>query len=139
MQHAEALQTTRSQFVLARSFVGIPRHTIVARRGTDPCQRHEAVSVSRAMQHNGVAFLEDFVRLATDDGLALAIFAAVVVAAVLAFYVGATPDIVASVLVLGVLATILENKLRAKNMFSGNTWHLLKKARVDRSDPEILE
>ena len=67
------------------------------------------------MQHNGVAFLEDLIGLVTDDGFAFTIFAVVVVAAVLAFGFGATPDIVASVLVLGVIAAIAENELRAKN------------------------
>jgi hypothetical protein len=67
------------------------------------------------MQHNGVEFLEDLIRLVSDDGFAFAIFAVVFAAAVLAFGFGAAPDIVASVLVLGVMAAIVENKLRAKN------------------------
>ena len=67
------------------------------------------------MQHNGVAFLEDLIRLVTDDGFAFAILAVVVIAAVLAFGFGATPGIVASVLGVGIVAAIAENGLRAKN------------------------
>lgn len=67
------------------------------------------------MQHNGVAFLEDLIRLVTDDGFAFAILAVVVIAAVLAFGFDATPDVVASVLVVGVVAAIAENRLLAKN------------------------
>jgi hypothetical protein len=77
--------------------------------------RHETVSVGRAMQHNGVAFLEDLIRLVTDDGFAFAILAVVVIATVLAFAFDATPDVVASVLVVGVVAAIAENRLLAKN------------------------
>ena len=67
------------------------------------------------MQHNGVAFLEDLIRLVTDDGFAFAILAVVVIAAVVAFGFGATPDIVASVLMVGVVAAIAEKRLGAKN------------------------
>lgn len=65
------------------------------------------------MRHNGVAFLEHLLRLFADDSFAFAILAVVVVATVMAF--GATGEIVASVLILGVMTAIAESKLRAKN------------------------
>ena len=67
------------------------------------------------MQHNGVAFLENLLRLFADDSFAFAILAVVVVAVVLAFGVGATAEIVASVLIVGVMTAIAESKLRAKD------------------------
>ena len=67
------------------------------------------------MRHNGVVFLEHLLRLFADDSFALAILAVVVVATVMAFGFGATGEIVASVLILGVMTVIAESKLRAKN------------------------
>jgi hypothetical protein len=64
--------------------------------------------------HNGAAFLQDLHRLMTDDGFALSMLAVVGVATVLAFGFGATPDIVAPVLILGVMTALAERKLRAK-------------------------
>jgi hypothetical protein len=64
--------------------------------------------------HNGAAFLQDLHRLMTDDGFGLSMLAVVGVATVLAFGFGATPDIVAPVLILGVMTALAERKLRAK-------------------------
>jgi hypothetical protein len=63
---------------------------------------------------NAAAFLQDVRRLFTDDGFALSMLAVVGVAAVLAFGFGATPDIVAPLLVLGIMTALVERKLRAK-------------------------
>jgi hypothetical protein len=63
---------------------------------------------------DGVAFLQDLRRLISDDGFALSILTVVSVAAILAFGFDATPDIVAPVLVLGVMTALAERKLRAK-------------------------
>jgi hypothetical protein len=65
------------------------------------------------MQKGG-AFLGDLRRLIADDGFAIAIFAAVAAATILAFGFGATSDIVASVLILGVATAFAETSLRAK-------------------------
>ena len=67
------------------------------------------------MRHNGVAFLEHLLRLFADDSFAFAILAVVVVATVMAFGFGATAEIVASVLIVGVMTAIAESRLRAKN------------------------
>jgi hypothetical protein len=64
--------------------------------------------------HNAAAFLQDVRRLVTDDGFALSMLAVVGVATVLAFGFGATPDIVAPLLVLGIMTALVERKLRAK-------------------------
>jgi hypothetical protein len=64
--------------------------------------------------YNAAAFLQDVRRLLTDDGFALSMLAVVGVATVLAFGFGATPDIVAPLLVLGIMSAIAERKLRAK-------------------------
>ena len=63
---------------------------------------------------NGVAFLQDVRRLMADGGFALSILAVVGVATVLAFGFGATHDIVAPLLILGVMTALVERKLRAK-------------------------
>ena len=63
---------------------------------------------------NGVALLQDLRRLVSDDGFALSILTVVGVAAMLAFGFDATPEIVAPVLVLGVMTALAERKLRAK-------------------------
>jgi hypothetical protein len=64
--------------------------------------------------HNAAAFLQDVRRLVTDDGFAVSMLAVVGVATVLAFGFGATPDIVAPLLILGTMTALAERKLRAK-------------------------
>ena len=64
--------------------------------------------------YNAAAFLQDVRRLFTDDCFALSMLAVVGVAAVLAFGFGAMPDIVAPLLVLGIMTALVERKLRAK-------------------------
>jgi hypothetical protein len=63
---------------------------------------------------SGVAFLQDLQRLILDEGFALSILAVVGVATIMAFGFGATPEIVAPVLILGVMTALAERKLRAK-------------------------
>jgi hypothetical protein len=63
---------------------------------------------------SGVAFLQDLQRLIFDEGFALSILAVVGVATILAFGFGATSEIVAPVLMLGVMTALAERKLRAK-------------------------
>jgi hypothetical protein len=62
----------------------------------------------------GVAFLQDLRRLMAGDGFALSILAVVGVATALAFGFDATPDIVAPLLILGIMTALAERKLRAK-------------------------
>jgi hypothetical protein len=110
MQHAEASQTTRVQLVLE-----LCRHSVAGWRSSHPRQRHETVSIGHVMRHNGVAFLEGLLRLFADDRFTFAILPVVVVAAVLAFGFWAQAEIVASVLIVGVMTVIAETKLRARN------------------------
>jgi hypothetical protein len=63
---------------------------------------------------NGVAFLQDVRRVMADDGFVRSILAVVSVATVLAFGFDATPEIVAPLLVLGIVTALAERKLRAK-------------------------
>jgi hypothetical protein len=63
---------------------------------------------------NGLGFVQTLHRLISDDGFALSILAVVGVAAILAFGFGASPEIVAPVLILGVNTALAERKLRAK-------------------------
>ena len=63
---------------------------------------------------NGVAFLQDLRRLMADDGFALSILAVAGVATALAFGFGATPEIIAPLLVLGIMTALAERKLRAR-------------------------
>ena len=63
---------------------------------------------------DGAALLQDLRRLFSDDGFALSILTVVGAAAILAFGFDATPEIVAPVLVLGVMTALAERKLRAK-------------------------
>jgi hypothetical protein len=63
---------------------------------------------------DGAALLQDLRRLFSDDGFALSILTVVGVAAILAFGFDATPEIVAPVLILGVMTALAERKLRAK-------------------------
>ncbi len=64
--------------------------------------------------HNGVALLQDLHRLVTDEGFTLSILVVVGVAAILAFGFDATQDIVAPLLILGVMTALAERKLRVK-------------------------
>jgi hypothetical protein len=52
-------------------------------------------------------------RLIGDDGFAVSILAAVAAAALLAFGFGATADVVASMLVVGVVTALAETQLRS--------------------------
>ena len=62
---------------------------------------------------NGAAFLGDLRRLITDEGFAISILAAVAAAAILAFGFGAAADVVALMLVIGVVTALAETKLRS--------------------------
>jgi hypothetical protein len=62
----------------------------------------------------GAALLQDLRRLVADDGFVLSIFSVVTAATVLAVGFGATPDIVAPLLILGVMTALAERKLRAR-------------------------
>jgi hypothetical protein len=62
----------------------------------------------------GAAFLQDLRRLAADDSFVLSILAVVGAATALAFGFDATPDIVAPLLILGVVTALVERRLRAK-------------------------
>jgi hypothetical protein len=77
------------------------------------------------VQHNGVAFLEDLLRLFADDGFTFVIFAVVVVAAVLAFGFDATPEIVAAVLVLGVRTRDRRKQAAREELGNDSTTYLL--------------
>jgi hypothetical protein len=63
---------------------------------------------------SGAALLQDVRRLMADDGFALSILAVVAVATALALGFDATPDIIAPLLILGVMTALVERKLRAK-------------------------
>ena len=62
---------------------------------------------------NGAAFLGDLRRLITDEGFAISILAAVAAATILAFGFGAAADVVALMLVIGVVTALAETKLRS--------------------------
>jgi hypothetical protein len=62
---------------------------------------------------NSGAFLGELRRLVTDDGFAISILAAVAAATILAFGFGATVDVVALMLVIGVVTALAETKLRS--------------------------
>jgi hypothetical protein len=62
---------------------------------------------------NGAAYLSDLRRLIADENLAIAILAAVAVAAMFAFALGATSDIIILMLVVGGVTAWAEAKLRA--------------------------
>jgi hypothetical protein len=62
----------------------------------------------------GAALLQDLRRLIADDGFVVVIFFVVAAATVLAFGFGATSDVVASVLILGVMTALAESRLRTK-------------------------
>jgi hypothetical protein len=60
------------------------------------------------------ASLQALLHLITDDGLAIAILAVVIVATVLAFGFGAAPEIVGAILILGFVTALAEGWLRAR-------------------------
>jgi hypothetical protein len=62
---------------------------------------------------NSGAFLGDLRRLVTDEGFAISVLAAVAAAVILAFGFGATADVVALMLVIGVVTALAETKLRS--------------------------
>jgi hypothetical protein len=59
------------------------------------------------------ALLGDLRGLVTDEGFAISILAAVAAAAILAFGFGATAEIVALMLVIGVVTALAETKIRS--------------------------
>ncbi|MBX9651668.1 MAG: hypothetical protein K2X57_31920 [Xanthobacteraceae bacterium] len=61
---------------------------------------------------NGGAFLSELRRLIGDEGFTISILAGVAAAAILAFGFGATADIVATMLVVGVVSALAETRLR---------------------------
>ena len=67
----------------------------------------------QAMQKGG-AFLSELHRRFADEAVPLAIFAAVAATTVLAFGFGATSEIVASILIFGVVTAFAETRLRAR-------------------------
>jgi hypothetical protein len=60
------------------------------------------------------ASLQALLHLITDDGLAIALLATVIVATVLAFGFGAAPEIVGAILILGFVTALAEGRLRAR-------------------------
>ena len=62
---------------------------------------------------NGAAYLSDLRRLIADENLAISILAAAAVAAMFAFALGATSDIIISMLVVGGVTALAETRLRA--------------------------
>ena len=62
---------------------------------------------------NGGAFLSSLRRLVTDESFTISILAAVAAAAILAFGFGAAADVVALMLVVGVVTALAETKLRS--------------------------
>jgi hypothetical protein len=60
------------------------------------------------------AFLRSAVHLIVEDSFAISILFVVVVATVFAFGLGAAPEIVGTVLVVGLVTALVESKLRAK-------------------------
>ena len=66
--------------------------------------------MASANEH-GTALLDDLRRLIADEGFTIAIFATVGAAAILAFGFGATSDIVAAMLIIGVAAAFVESRL----------------------------
>jgi hypothetical protein len=66
--------------------------------------------MASANEH-GTALLDDLRRLIADEGFTIAIFAAAATAAILAFGFGATSDIVAAMLIVGVATAFVESRL----------------------------
>jgi hypothetical protein len=62
---------------------------------------------------NGGAFLGDLRRLIADEGFTISILAAVAATAILAFGFDAAADVVARMLIVGVVTALAETKLRA--------------------------
>ncbi len=62
-----------------------------------------------------IAFLYSVRRLIADTGFTIALFFTVGVATILAFGFGATAEIVASILVLGIASALAEGRLRKRS------------------------
>jgi hypothetical protein len=62
----------------------------------------------------GAALLNDLRRMLADEGLTIAIFATAAIAAFLAFGFGATSDVVASMLILGIVTAVAETRMRSR-------------------------
>jgi hypothetical protein len=62
---------------------------------------------------NGGAFLGDLRRLIADEGFTISILAAVAAAAILALGFYAAADVVATMLIVGVVTALAETKLRS--------------------------
>jgi hypothetical protein len=60
----------------------------------------------------GAALFRDLRRLIADHGFAIAVFATVAIASVLAFGFGATWELVVSMLVVGIATALSETRLR---------------------------
>jgi hypothetical protein len=60
------------------------------------------------------AFLRSAVHLIVEDNFAISILFVVVVATVFAFWFGVAPEIVGTVLVVGLVTALVESNLRAK-------------------------
>ena len=102
MQNAQTVRTTPLQLALAWSFADIPLLAGVAQ------------SLLNAMKLFRAAMQAKLRRRFADEGLPLAIFAAVAATTVLAFGFGATSEIVAPMLILGVVTAFAETRLRAR-------------------------
>jgi hypothetical protein len=63
---------------------------------------------------NAAASLRELHRLVTDEGFALSMLAVVGFVTILAFGFGATPEVVAPLLILGIATALAERKLHAK-------------------------
>jgi hypothetical protein len=63
---------------------------------------------------NAAASLRELHRLVTDDGFALSMLAVVGFVTILAFGFGATPEVAAPLLILGIATALAERKLHAK-------------------------
>jgi hypothetical protein len=61
---------------------------------------------------NGGAFLGNLRRVVADEGFTISILAAVAAAAILAFGFGAAADVVAAMLIVGVVTALAETRLR---------------------------
>ena len=61
---------------------------------------------------NGGAFLNDLRRLIADESFTISILAAVAAAAILAFGFGAAADVVAAMLIVGVVTALAETRFR---------------------------
>ena len=71
-------------------------------------------------------------RLLTDRGFILTILVVVVFATILAFGLGASAELIGTILGLGVVTAVAENMMRAKKI-AGNARFALKSARIAAS------